>query len=104
MGTLWESKSNVALILLEAGLAKLQTSFATDRIPDIHLLVQAEQSAKRQKLKVRLRIGILAQLSLLLMLLISYYFFLLKIWENYVEGEEVSTGPTSERKKEEFKV
>lgn len=77
LGTLWESKSNVALILLEAGLAKLQTSFGTDRIPDIHLLVQAEQSAKRQKLK---------------------------IWENYVEGEEVSNGPTSERKKEELKV
>lgn len=104
MGTLWESKSNVALILLEAGLAKLQTSFGTDRIPDIHLLAQAEQSAKKQKLKVRLRIGILAQVSQLLMLLLITFFFWLKIWENYVEGEEVSTGPTSERKKEEFKV
>lgn len=77
LGSLWESKSNVALILLEAGLAKLQTSFGADRIPDVHLLAQAEQSAKRQKLK---------------------------IWESYVEGEEVSNGPATERKKEELKV
>lgn len=78
MGTLWESKSNVALILLEAGLAKLQTSFGTDRIPDIHLLAQAEQSAKKQKLKVRLRTGILAQVSQLLMLLLITFFFLVE--------------------------
>lgn len=78
LGSLWESKSNVAITLLEAGLAKLQTSFGTDRIPDAHLLAQAEQSAKRQKLK---------------------------IWETYVEGEEVSNGPASEKKqKEELKV
>lgn len=78
LGSLWESKTNMAVTLLEAGLARLQTSFGTDRIPDAHLLVQAEQSAKRQKLK---------------------------IWENYVEGEEVSNNPTSERRqKEEFKV
>lgn len=70
LGSLWESRSNVALILLEAGLARLQTSFGTDRIPDIHLLAQAEQSAKKQKLKVRLRIVILAQLSHFLMFLI----------------------------------
>ncbi|XP_011082808.1 ribonuclease TUDOR 1 [Sesamum indicum] len=78
LGTLWESKTNVAIPLLEAGLAKLQTSFGLDRIPDAHLLVQAEQSAKQKKLK---------------------------IWENYVEGEEVSNGSTAERRqKEEFKV
>ncbi|KAL3512036.1 hypothetical protein ACH5RR_024753 [Cinchona calisaya] len=78
LGSLWESKTNMAVTLLEAGLAKLQTSFGTDRIPDAHLLVQAEQSAKRQKLK---------------------------IWENYVEGEEVSSNPASERRqKEELKV
>lgn len=53
LGSLWESKSNVAIILLEAGLAKLQTSFGADRIPDAHLLARAEESAKRQKLKVR---------------------------------------------------
>ncbi|KAK4410688.1 Ribonuclease TUDOR 1 [Sesamum angolense] len=52
LGTLWESKINVAIPLLEAGLAKLQTSFGLDRIPDAHLLVQAEQSAKQKKLKV----------------------------------------------------
>lgn len=53
LGSLWESKKNVAITLLEAGLARLQTSFGSDRIPDAHLLEQAEQSAKRQKLKVR---------------------------------------------------
>uniref|UniRef100_A0A5B7AQR1 Ribonuclease n=1 Tax=Davidia involucrata TaxID=16924 RepID=A0A5B7AQR1_DAVIN len=78
LGSLWESRTNMGVTLLEAGLAKLQTSFGTDRIPDAHLLMQAEQSAKRQKLK---------------------------IWENFVEGEEVSNGSTAERKqKEELKV
>lgn len=42
----------MAVVLLEAGLAKLQTSFGADRIPDFHLLAKAEQSAKQQKLKV----------------------------------------------------
>ncbi|OMO94776.1 hypothetical protein CCACVL1_05833 [Corchorus capsularis] len=75
LGSLWEGKTNMAVTLLEAGLAKLQTSFGTDRIPDAHLLEQAEQSAKRQKLK---------------------------IWENYVEGEEVSNAPaTAENKQKE---
>jgi staphylococcal nuclease domain-containing protein 1 len=78
IGSLWESKTNVGAILLEAGLAKLQTGFGADRIADAHLLAQAEQSAKRQKLK---------------------------IWENYVEGEEVTNGSTPEKKqKEEFKA
>lgn len=74
LGSLWESKTNVAVTLLEAGLAKLQTSFGTENIPDAHLLAQAEQSAKRQKLK---------------------------IWENYVEGEEVSNGSVVESKQKE---
>lgn len=43
----------MAVALLEAGLAKFQTSFGTDRIPDAHLLAQGEQSAKMQRLKVR---------------------------------------------------
>ncbi|KAI8529309.1 hypothetical protein RHMOL_Rhmol12G0215400 [Rhododendron molle] len=78
LGSLWESKTNMSVTLLESGLAKLQTSFGTDRIRDAHLLLQAEKSAKRQKLK---------------------------IWENFVEGEEVSNGSTAERKqKEELKV
>ncbi|OMO52308.1 hypothetical protein COLO4_37280 [Corchorus olitorius] len=79
LGSLWEGKANVAVTLLEAGLAKLQTSFGTDRIPDAHLLEQAEQSAKRQKLK---------------------------IWENYVEGEEVSnaTATAENKQKEVLKV
>lgn len=55
LGSMWESKTNLAIPLLEAGLAKLQTSFGSDRIPDINLLEQAEKSAKRQKLKVRSR-------------------------------------------------
>lgn len=54
LGTLWESKTNVAITLLEAGLAKIQT-FGLDRIPDAHLLVQAEQSAKQKKLKVKIK-------------------------------------------------
>ncbi|CAI8619265.1 unnamed protein product [Vicia faba] len=74
LGSLWESKTNVAVTLLEAGLAKLRTSFGSDRIPDFHLLEQAEQSAKREKLK---------------------------IWENYVEGEELSNGTTVEKKQQE---
>ena len=49
----------MAVTLLEAGLARFQTSFGTDRIPDAHLLEQAEQSAKRQKLKVRRIINVL---------------------------------------------
>ncbi|OIT07317.1 PREDICTED: ribonuclease TUDOR 1-like [Nicotiana attenuata] len=78
LGTLWESRSNVAVILLEAGLARMQTSFGADRLQDAHLLMQAEQAAKRQKLK---------------------------IWENYVEGEVVSNGAVAERRqKEEVKV
>lgn len=74
LGSLWEGRTNAAVALLEAGLAKLQTSFGSDRIPDAHLLAQAEQSAKRQKLK---------------------------IWENYVEGQEVASGPTSDTKQKE---
>ncbi|KAJ6294399.1 hypothetical protein OIU76_022469 [Salix suchowensis] len=74
LGSLWESKTNMAVTLLEAGLARFQTSFGTDRIPDAHLLEQAEKSAKRQKLK---------------------------IWENYVEGEEVNKGPVVESKQKE---
>lgn len=44
----------MAITLLEAGLAKLQSSFGADRIPDSHLLERAEQSAKGRKLKVRI--------------------------------------------------
>ena len=51
LGTLWENRTNVAISLLEAGLAKL-SSFGLDRLPDAHLLAQAEQSAKQKKLKV----------------------------------------------------
>ncbi|CAL9178588.1 unnamed protein product [Musa hybrid cultivar] len=75
LGSLWESRTNMAVILLEAGLAKLQTSFGSDKIPDAHLLAQAEQSAKHQRLK---------------------------IWENYVEGQEVSNGSSSEAKQKEM--
>jgi staphylococcal nuclease domain-containing protein 1 len=74
LGSLWESKTNMASVLLEAGLAKL-SSFGLDRIPDASILTRAEQSAKQQKLK---------------------------IWENYVEGEEVSNGSTHESKQKEI--
>lgn len=55
MGTMWEStqsRNNVGVALLEAGLAKIQINFATDKIPEAHLLMQAEQRARKQKLKV----------------------------------------------------
>ncbi|TVU29909.1 hypothetical protein EJB05_21500 [Eragrostis curvula] len=74
LGSLWESKTNMASVLLEAGVAKL-SSFGLDRIPDASILMRAEQSAKQQKLK---------------------------IWENYVEGEEVSNGSTHESKQKEI--
>ncbi|GAB4848598.1 Translin-1 [Ancistrocladus abbreviatus] len=78
LGSLWESRTNMAVVLLEAGLARLQTTFGTDRIADANLLAQAEQSAKGEKLK---------------------------IWENYVEGQEVSNGSVPEsRQKEVMKV
>ncbi|XP_010547787.1 PREDICTED: staphylococcal nuclease domain-containing protein 1-like [Tarenaya hassleriana] len=73
LGSMWESRTNMAVVLLESGLAKM-TSFGADRIPEAHLLEQAERSAKSQKLK---------------------------IWENYVEGEEVSNGSNVETKQKE---
>lgn len=79
LGSLWESKTNMGAVLLEAGYAKFQTSFGVDRIADSHLLAQAEDKAKRQKLK---------------------------IWENYVEGQEVTNGTPvpDNRQKEVLKV
>ncbi|XP_013718987.2 ribonuclease TUDOR 1 [Brassica napus] len=79
LGSMWEGRTNVATVLLEAGLAKMQTSFGADRIVEAHILEQAERSAKNQKLK---------------------------IWENYVEGQEVSNGSTTveTRQKETLKV
>ncbi|KAL0905168.1 hypothetical protein M5K25_027353 [Dendrobium thyrsiflorum] len=74
LGSLWESTTNMGAVLLGAGLAKLQTSFGVDRIPDSQILAQAEQSAKLQKLK---------------------------IWENYVEGQENANGPSAESKEKE---
>ena len=44
----------MATVLLEAGLAKMQTSFGADRIVEAHILEQAERTAKNQKLKVTL--------------------------------------------------
>ncbi|KAF0894175.1 hypothetical protein E2562_035697 [Oryza meyeriana var. granulata] len=69
LGSLWESNTNVASVLLEAGLAKL-SSFAVDRIPESQVLLKMEKKAKQKKLKV---------------------------WENY-EGVEVSNGSTSDNK------
>ncbi|KAI4383006.1 hypothetical protein MLD38_008892 [Melastoma candidum] len=80
LGTLWESKKNVAVTLVEAGLAKLQASFSSDRVMDAGLLEQAEQAAKRKKLK---------------------------IWENYVEGEaqdQTNGSSVENRQKEVLKV
>ncbi|CAM8936825.1 unnamed protein product [Rhodiola kirilowii] len=78
LGSLWESKTNVAITLLEAGLAKFYMSFGSDKVPDTTLLKRAEEVAKEKKLKV---------------------------WENYVEGEEISNGSDVENKhKEALKV
>uniref|UniRef100_A0ACD6A4E4 Uncharacterized protein n=1 Tax=Avena sativa TaxID=4498 RepID=A0ACD6A4E4_AVESA len=74
IGSLWESKTNMSSVLLEAGLAKIN-SFALDRLPDANVLTRAEKSAKQQKLK---------------------------IWENYVEGEEVPNGAASASKQKEI--
>lgn len=52
LGSMWESRTNAAVPLLEAGLARLQSSFGSDKIADANLLGRAEESAKRQKLKV----------------------------------------------------
>lgn len=52
LGSVWEGKGNVSASLLEAGLAKLHPMFSTDRTTEGHLLVQAQERAKRQNLKV----------------------------------------------------
>ena len=52
LGTLWESKMNVSVLLLEAGLAKLQPYFSPERTTEGHLLIQAEERAKKALLKV----------------------------------------------------
>lgn len=51
LGSMWESRTNAATYLLEAGLAKMH-GFGADRVPEAHLLELAERSAKNQKLKV----------------------------------------------------
>ncbi|KAF8082319.1 hypothetical protein N665_0834s0010 [Sinapis alba] len=79
LGSMWESRTNVATVLLEAGLAKMQTSFGADMIVEAHILEQAERTAKNQKLN---------------------------IWENYVEGQETLNRSTTveTRQKETLKV
>nr|XP_043637792.1 ribonuclease TUDOR 1-like [Erigeron canadensis] len=52
LGSLWESNTNAGVTLLEAGLAMLQTFFRTNNMTDAHLLAQAEQLARKQKLKI----------------------------------------------------
>jgi staphylococcal nuclease domain-containing protein 1 len=52
LGSLWEGKANVSVALLEAGLAKLHPHFSPDRTTEGHFLVQAEEKAKKQQLKV----------------------------------------------------
>nr|XP_043615820.1 ribonuclease TUDOR 1-like isoform X2 [Erigeron canadensis] len=52
VGCLWESNTNAGVTLLEAGLARLQTSFEANKITDGRLLAEAEQLARKQKLKI----------------------------------------------------
>ncbi|KAL2643329.1 hypothetical protein R1flu_010916 [Riccia fluitans] len=76
LGSLWEARSNVSQALLEAGLAKLHPMFSADRTTEGHLLVQSEQLAKKQQLKV---------------------------WQGYVEGhsEEVKAANEGNKSKQE---
>ncbi|KAL0736378.1 hypothetical protein Bca4012_012588 [Brassica carinata] len=46
------SRTNVATVLLEAGLPKMRTIFGSDKTLEAHILKQAERSAKNQKLKI----------------------------------------------------
>ncbi|BBN01059.1 staphylococcal nuclease domain-containing protein 1 [Marchantia polymorpha subsp. ruderalis] len=80
LGSLWENRSNVSQALLEAGLAKLHPMFSADRTTEGHLLVQSEQVAKKQQLKV---------------------------WQGYVEGqaeEAKAAGEVTKSKQEVLKV
>lgn len=110
LGSLWESRTNMAIALVEAGLAKFTSFAGSDRIPDAHLLEQAEKSAKNQKLKVcgaANFIFFIVGTDLLItavFLLIMLIYILLQIWENYVEGEEVSNGLLAEKQKEVLNV
>ncbi|RCV33035.1 hypothetical protein SETIT_7G050500v2 [Setaria italica] len=77
LGSLWESKNNMAYVLLEAGLAKL-SSFGLDRISDAQTLIRAEKSAQQKKLKV---------------------------WENYNEAKVIPHGSLmGQNGKESFKI
>ena len=105
LGSMWEGKTNAAMFLLEAGVAKMQTGFGADRIPEAHLLELAERSAKNQKLKVTTNryqyiSYFVSKRKALLNCLVS------QIWENYVEGEEVVDGGSKveTRQKETLKV
>ncbi|KAL5069132.1 hypothetical protein RYX36_020019 [Vicia faba] len=42
LGSLWELKTNGTVALLEVGLAKFQTSFGSDMIPDLRVFEQAK--------------------------------------------------------------
>lgn len=77
LGSVYESKKNVALSLVEEGLAKLQTSFGFDRISDSHLLVRAEQNAKQQKKKVSALYVLVWMFVLSFLLQELYLYFLL---------------------------
>jgi staphylococcal nuclease domain-containing protein 1 len=101
LGSLWESRTNGAVALLEAGLAILQTSFGSDRIPDLHVLEQAEQSAKSKKLKVRMGSQPCLTLSLSFPVNCSKK-IVLQIWENFAEGEVVPSGANVEAKQKEI--
>lgn len=77
LGSLWESKTNVAVLLLEAGLAKLHPFFSADRTTEGHLLVQAEERAKKEKKKV---------------------------WENFTEGKEEENATSLDSTKQNQEV
>ncbi|KAG2565965.1 hypothetical protein PVAP13_7NG154200 [Panicum virgatum] len=77
LGSLWESKNNMAYVLLQSGLAKL-SSFGLDRISEAQTLIRAEKYAQQKKLKV---------------------------WENYNEAEVIpQRSLAGQNGKETFKV
>lgn len=83
-------KTNMVVKLLEAGLPKLQTSFGIGKLPHAHFLNRLSKTKSNRYIVLQPSSSV------------SYVDrHLLQIWENYVEGEEVSISqlPRAKRKK-----
>lgn len=51
-GAMWESKTNMAIAVLEEGLGELVKSHNRGREDQLHVLGQAQENARKQNLKV----------------------------------------------------